>query len=137
MSNPTLRSIVALFIGVLFADTAGTAMEAAIPVLPPRIGYTDLVKLLTKLDSTLLLIDVRTAEEYAAGHIPGAILSPYDLLGRDFTEPDKGRPIVVYCRSGRRSAIAAQTLKEMGYMNISDFGSIDSWRGAIVTGATP
>lgn len=85
-----------------------------------------------------LIVDVRTAEEFAAGHIPGAVLFPYDdlpskaaafekLVGGD--KGGKDRPIVVYCRSGRRSAIAARELKKLGFRNVVDFGAIDRWKG--------
>ena len=97
--------------------------------LPPRIGYDALAALMA--NGSVLLLDVRTQEEFDAGHIPGAVLAPYDALQTAFAEPDKNRPIVVYCRSGRRSAIAAETLSRMGYADIADFGSIDSWKGPL------
>jgi len=104
--------------------------------LPDKLGYAELVRLLSAKDAPLLL-DVRTPEEYAEGHIRGAILAPYDGLEASFTEPNKNRPIVVYCRSGRRSAIARQTLASMGYTNIADFGAISNWRGELVKGVRP
>jgi phage shock protein E len=91
------------------------------------IGDKALAGLLADKNSKVLLLDVRTAEEYADGHIPGAVLVPYDELAAKFKEADKGRPIVVYCRTGRRSAIAADTLKDMGYTNVSDFGGYTNW----------
>ncbi len=56
---------------------------------------------------------------------------PYDAIQAQFVEPDKDRPIVVYCRSGRRSAIAAETLTAMGFTDVSDFGGIDNWKGSL------
>ncbi len=99
--------------------------------LPATMSYAQLSSLLASPDSPVLLLDVRTAEEYAAGHIPGAVLAPYDALAATFTEADKNRPIVLYCRSGNRSGIAMRTLRSMGYANLSDFGGIPNWKGGL------
>ena len=77
-----------------------------------------------------LLLDVRTQEEYDGGSIPGAILLPYDeIRARAATDlpADKDALIIVYCRSGRRSAIAAGELLSLGYTNVHDLGGINSW----------
>lgn len=76
-----------------------------------------------------VLVDVREEDEYAAGHIAGALLIPYGEMKESAeTElPDKKQTILVYCRSGRRSAIAAQTLAELGYTDVRDFGGINDW----------
>lgn len=75
-----------------------------------------------------LLVDVRTAEEYNSGHIPGAInLALQDLPQKMDTLP-KDQPIVVYCRSGARSNSAAQMLNEAGFDNIYDLGGIQRWQ---------
>ncbi len=83
------------------------------------------------MDSTddFALVDVREADEYAQGHIQDALLIPYGEIGqRAKTElTDKEQTILVYCRSGRRSAIAAKTLAELGYTNVKDFGGINDW----------
>jgi phage shock protein E len=99
--------------------------------LPSQLSSEALAALLASPGGRVLLLDVRTAEEYAAGHIPGAILAPYDALAATFTEADKNRPIVVYCRSGNRSGIAMRTLRSMGYANLSDFGGIPNWKGGL------
>lgn len=85
-------------------------------------------KLMDSLDSFILL-DVRTEEEYNEGHIPGAILIPDNTIEENaFTLlPDKETTIFVYCRSGRRSANAAEILSSMGYTSIYDFGGIIDW----------
>ena len=100
--------------------------------LPASLSYEDLVQLLADKASEVLLLDVRTLEEFNQGHIAGAILSPYDALETMFKEQDKSRPIVLYCRSGNRSSIALRTLSRMGYTNVSDFGGINRWRGSFV-----
>ena len=76
-----------------------------------------------------IILDVREQEEYDAGHIPGAILIPYTQMGEKANDmlPDKDQLILVYCRSGRRSKIAAEALVELGYTNIKEFGGIIDW----------
>ena len=76
----------------------------------------------------IILLDVRTQEEYDAGHIPGAVCLPHDAITEDRPLPyDKEAEILVYCRSGRRSALAAEKLAGMGYENVADFGGILDW----------
>ena len=76
-----------------------------------------------------VIIDARTEEEYAEGHIEGAILIPeYEIAQRAESElPDKNRLILVYCRSGRRSKIASKALADLGYTNVKEFGGIIDW----------
>ena len=71
-----------------------------------------------------LIVDVRTKEEYDSGHVVDAINIPYDEID-DNTTLDKTKTIIVYCRSGKRSGIAYNTLKELGY-DTFDLGSYDS-----------
>ena len=76
-----------------------------------------------------IILDVRTQQEYEQLRIPGAILIPDDeIRERALTElPDKDQLILVYCRSGRRSKLAAEILVELGYTNIREFGGIIDW----------
>ena len=76
-----------------------------------------------------IILDVRTQEEYDEGHIPGAILIPYDeiLEKAECVLTDKDQLILVYCRSGRRSKLAAEDLVKLGYTNIKEFGGILDW----------
>lgn len=76
-----------------------------------------------------VILDVRTEEEYAQGHIPGAILIPdYEIWQKaEGILTDKDQMLLVYCRSGRRSKNASQALLEMGYTNIREFGGIIDW----------
>ena len=75
------------------------------------------------------ILDVRTQEEYDQGHIPGAILIPdYEIEEKaEQVLRDKDQLLLVYCRSGRRSKIAAEALVELGYTNIKEFGGILDW----------
>ena len=76
-----------------------------------------------------IILDVRTQEEYDQGHIPGAILIPDTEIKARAEEvlTDKDQLILVYCRSGRRSKLAAEALVELGYTNIKEFGGIIDW----------
>ena len=82
-----------------------------------------------------IILDVRTAQEFASGHIPGAMLLPNEDIGTEEIAqlPDKSQLILVYCRSGNRSKQAADKLVRLGYTNIVEFGGINSWPGEIVT----
>lgn len=76
-----------------------------------------------------IVLDVRAADEYAQGHIPGAVLLPDNEIASRAQEvlQDKDALILVYCRSGRRSALAAAQLAELGYTQIKNFGGIINW----------
>ena len=91
-------------------------------------------KALMDSESGYIIIDARTQEEYDEGHIPGAILIPeYEIADRAENElPDKNQLILVYCRSGRRSKIAAEELVKLGYTNVKEFGGIIDWEYEIV-----
>ena len=81
-----------------------------------------------------IIIDARTQEEFADGHIEGAIMIPeYEIANRAEKElPDKDALILVYCRSGRRSKIASEELVKLGYTNVKEFGGIIDWPYEIV-----
>ena len=89
-------------------------------------------------ESSYIILDVRTAEEYSEKHIPGAINIPNETIGtEDIPElPDKEQLILVYCRSGNRSKQAAEKLVKLGYTNIVEFGGINDWTGETVSGAS-
>ena len=76
-----------------------------------------------------IILDVRTQEEYDQGHIPGAIVISHEEIAEKAEEvlTDKDQLILVYCRSGRRSKLAAEALVELGYTNIKEFGGIIDW----------
>ena len=81
-----------------------------------------------------VIIDARTDEEFAEGHIENAILIPeYEIADRAEKElSDKEQLILVYCRSGRRSKIASEELVKLGYTNVKEFGGIIDWPYDIV-----
>ena len=76
-----------------------------------------------------IILDTREQNEFDEGHIPGAILIPYTEIENKAEEmlPDKDKLILVYCRSGRRSKIAAESLAKLGYTNVKEFGGIIDW----------
>lgn len=80
---------------------------------------------------TGIWIDVRTAGEFNAGHLDGALHIPYDVIGDQITSaiPDKDAEIHVYCRTGRRSGIALKTLEGMGYTNVVNEGGYAKLKG--------
>ena len=81
-----------------------------------------------------IILDVRSRQEYDQGHIPGAILIPDTEIEAKAADllPDKDQLILVYCRSGRRSKLAAQSLADLGYTNIREFGGILDWPYEVV-----
>ena len=81
-----------------------------------------------------IILDVREKDEYDEGHIPDAILLPYTEIESkaEAMLPDKNKQILVYCRSGRRSKIAAEALVNSGYTNIKEFGGIIDWPYEVV-----
>ena len=96
-------------------------MDEAVSMMAEETGY--------------VILDVRRADEFAAGHIPGAINVANESIGTaEILElPDKDQLIMVYCCSGRRSKEAAEKLVKLGYTNIVEFGGILDWKGEIET----
>ena len=86
-------------------------------------------KAIMDIEEDYIILDVRTQEEYDQGHIPGAIVISHEEIAGKAEEvlTDKDQLILVYCRSGRRSKIAAEALVELGYTNIKEFGGIIDW----------
>lgn len=82
-----------------------------------------------------VLLDVRTAEEYAQGHIPSSVNLPLSGLSRaESVVSDRDTPIFVHCLSGARSAQATSVLKAMGYANVTNIGGINAYRGEMERG---
>ena len=87
-------------------------------------------------EESYILLDVRTREEYADKHIPGAVCIPNETIGSEEIPelPDKEQLILVYCRSGNRSKQASAKLAQLGYTNVVEFGGINDWTGETVSG---
>ena len=87
-------------------------------------------------ESGFLIVDVRRPDEFAEGHIEGAINVPNEGIAEEMPEelPDKDQLLLIYCRTGRRSKEASEKLAKIGYKNVYEFGGINTWTGTIVTG---
>lgn len=86
-------------------------------------------------DPTIILVDVRTESEYESGHIASAILIPLDSLSSlaESMLPNKDTKIIIYCRSGNRSAQAVSILDDLGYTQLYDLGGIIDWPYGVVS----
>ncbi len=118
-----LAALAAVFVLASCTQNTGTrneyvqiTQEEAKKIMDTQTGY--------------VILDVRTDEEFAIGHIPGAILIPdYEIGERAESElTDKNQLILVYCRSGNRSKNAAKELASMGYTKLKEFGGINDWQ---------
>jgi phage shock protein E len=129
MTNHRNRSslLVVLLLILQAAPACAGSSEAATgestPVLARRLVR----------DQGGLLLDVRSPEEFESGHVEGAKLVPHDEVGARIDEiaswqdDDRGKPIVVYCRSGNRSKQAKQALEQAGFTQVIDLGGMSSW----------
>ena len=125
-------------IPILLMVTLLTGCTASNPVTEAntyrQITMQEAVEMMEK-EENYIILDVRTHEEFAAGHIPGAIVIPNETIGTEDIPQlsDKDQLIMVYCRSGNRSKQASDKLVKLGYTNIVEFGGIINWPGEIVT----
>ena len=123
-----MKKLIILVLAALLLTACGQTKEKDREVVYMNITAQE-AKVLMDTEKDYIILDVRTQEEYDQGHIPGAILIP-DTEIEDRAEgelTDKDQLILVYCRSGRRSKLAAQSLVELGYTNIREFGGIIDW----------
>lgn len=102
-----------------------------------QIGMNDAVTMMEE-ESGYIILDVRTPEEFAQRHIPGAINVPNEIIETEALSqlPDKDQLILVYCRSGNRSKQASEKLVALGYTNVVEFGGINDWPGETVSDDT-
>ena len=100
-----------------------------------QISQDEAMKMMQE-QTDCLIVDVRRPDEFAEGHIAGAVNVPNETIEDEAPDalPDKGQTLLVYCRSGNRSKEASQKLANMGYTNVFEFGGINTWEGEIVTG---
>ena len=107
----------------------------------PKYSYTQISMeeaiAMMEESTDYILLDVRTHEEFAELHIPGAICIPNEEIGTDEIPelPNKEQLILVYCRSGNRSKQASEKLAKLGYSNVYEFGGIIDWPGETVSGS--
>lgn len=122
------------FLGCSNNDTASKTEEAQMSNASYEQISQDEAKKIMDSEADCVIIDAREEYEYDEGHINGAIVIPYTEIEARAGDliPDREQLILVYCRSGRRSKIAAQSLADMGYTNVKEFGGIIDWQYEIV-----
>ncbi|MBQ6999532.1 MAG: rhodanese-like domain-containing protein [Oscillospiraceae bacterium] len=128
-----MKKFITLLLSVLFL--AGCALPAGQEVSYRQINMDEAITMMEE-ESSYIILDVRTPEEFADKHIPGAINIPNETISTEEIPelPDKDQLILVYCRSGNRSKQASEKLAALGYTNIVEFGGINDWPGETVTG---
>ena len=127
-----MKKFITLLLSVLFL--AGCALPAGQEVSYRQINMDEAITMMEE-ESSYIILDVRTPEEFADKHIPGAINIPNETISTEEIPelPDKDQLILVYCRSGNRSKQASKKLAALGYTNIVEFGGINDWPGETVT----
>ena len=123
-----MKKLILLFLAMMLLTACGQDIENS-----QEAGYVNITAEQAKeiMDSQedYIILDVRTQDEFDESRIPGAILIPHDEITEKAEDllTDKDQLILVYCRSGRRSKLAAEALVELGYTNIKEFGGIIDW----------
>ena len=108
-----------------------TAPASAVERTGVQPGEVDAAQARKLLDAGVKVLDVRTSEEFAEGHLPGAVNIPYDELPKRLAEVGPpSTPVLLYCASGRRSAVAARTLRSSGFQALYDLKSYERWAEA-------
>jgi rhodanese-related sulfurtransferase len=123
-----MKKLVFLLLAVMILTACGQNKENGQGAVYVNITAEE-AKQIMDSEEGYIILDVRTQEEYDQGHIPGAIVISHEKISEKAEEvlTDKDQLILVYCRSGRRSKIAAEALVELGYTNIKEFGGIIDW----------
>ena len=127
MHTLNMRALIAGLPMLLAAVTASAADAIEVAQVTPA----QLTELRARPDAPVLVLDVRTPEEFAAGHVPGAVNIPYDQVDTRLSEIPKTDEVVLYCRSGRRAGLAAETLSAAGYTKLAHLtGDMQGWMAA-------
>ncbi|WP_291633873.1 rhodanese-like domain-containing protein [Clostridium sp.] len=132
--------IAVIFLIVVFSGCSNNSIDTnkGVTNAPEKASFSNITpeEAKERLDSDkeIILLDVRTKEEYETGHIKGSILMPVDNLEEEVGKSlkDKEVTILVYCRSGNRSFSAANILIEQGYKNVYNLGGIKDWPYEVV-----
>ena len=129
-----MKKLVFLLLAVLLLTACGQDKENDQGAVYMNITAEE-AKQIMDSEEGYIILDVRTQEEYDEGHIPGAIVISHEEIAEKAEDvlTDKDQLILVYCRSGRRSKIAAEALVELGYTNIKEFGGIIDWPYEVTT----
>jgi len=121
------RIILVIALAVLVSLTLLSLYPREVAETSPYGDPENLQQLIESRETPYLLLDVRTPSEYAAGYIPTARNLPLQSIPDTLPEAPRDSLIILYCRSGNRSAQAAKLLQKEGYTNIVDFGGINRW----------
>ena len=123
-----MKKLVFLLLAVMMLAACGQNKENGQGAVYVNITAEE-AKQIMDTEEGYIILDARTQEEYDEGHIPAAIVISHEEIAEKAEEvlTDKNQLILVYCRSGRRSKIAAEALVELGYTNIKEFGGIIDW----------
>ena len=123
-----MKKLVFLLLAVMLLTACGQDKENDQGAVYVNITAEE-AKQIMDSEEDYIILDVRTREEYDEGHIPGATQISHEEIAEKAEDvlTDKDQLILVYCRSGRRSKIAAEALVELGYTNIKEFGGIIDW----------
>ena len=123
-----MKKLVFLLLAVMMLTACGQDKENDQGAVYVNITAEEAKEIMDSEEGYIIL-DVRTQEEYDQGHIPGAVVISHEEIAEKAEEvlTDKDQLLLVYCRSGRRSKIAAEALVELGYTNIKEFGGIIDW----------
>ena len=123
-----MKKLILLLLAVMLLTACGQDKENDQGAVYVNITAEE-AKQIMDTEEGYIILDARTQEEYDEGHIPGAIVISHEEITEKAEEvlTDKDQLILVYCRSGRRSKLAAEALVELGYTNIKEFGGIIDW----------
>lgn len=126
--------LIMIFMGILSLISCGKSEE----VINDKGTFTKIsaqdAKKIMDEEKNIIILDVRTEDEYSSGHIENSILISVDDIKSKAESilKEKDQKILIYCRTGNRSNVALKKLKEMGYTNLYDFGGINSWEYGLV-----
>ena len=123
-----MKKLILIFMAMMLLTACGHDKENKQEAVYVNITAAEAKEIMDSQEGYVIL-DTRTQEEYDESHIPGAILIPHDEITQkaESVLTDKNQMILVYCRSGRRSKLAAEDLVALGYTNIKEFGGIIDW----------
>lgn len=116
------------FMTIATADEPVATAPASAAVAVAPMSQEALLEHQSRHPDHLFVLDVRTPQEYAEGHVPGAVNVPHDQLASRLAEVPKDKDVVLYCKSGRRAGIAAEVLAANGYQRLSHLeGDMPAW----------
>lgn len=127
-----MKRLILLIISSLLVLTGCGNKEDSVEIAYEKISMSEGIKRM-ETDEGFILLDVRRADEFASGHIPGAVNLPNEEIGNAEIPllPDKNQTIYIYCRSGNRSKLAANKLLSLGYTKLIEFGGILDYTGEL------